>query len=125
MEETIMQKKSNNGRTNSNNPQNKNPDSLDNIGYIQYLNRQILKLINSILMGSLPIDEHLKKTALEKDARVLGNKSNMAQVISEVADTELKIEKQRMPVSNAPPPDVPMDEKDVSLVNQYIDKNKK
>ena len=109
----------NNTNNNAKNPKN------DNISYIHHLNRKLLHAINKILSRELPEDEKERKRILADQERILGGKNSVAAALGDVADTELKIEKQRptmMVQENAEASF--LDEKDEALVDEFIEKNK-
>ncbi len=113
-------------------------DKLDNITFIQYLNRLVLEEAEVAMTLELPSetmdeeDEELKKTTEYKKARqskrnilrrrnrMYGLKNPLVWVFEKIADTELKIAKHQ-PASPQTPP--PLDERDAALVQEYLRRN--
>lgn len=123
----------------------KDTDQLDNIGYIQYLNRRILEEAEEHITGRLPGDagegvvpvraddkdatpptpaqlevSAKRKVILNRRHRMWGIKNPIIWILEKIADTELKILKGRPPASVDAPP--PMDEKDIAIVKDFLNK---
>jgi hypothetical protein len=96
----------------------------DNINYIHFLNRKFLHAINKILSRQLPHDDDERKQMIQEEERLLGGKNSIASALGDVADTELKIEKQRPSNVTAANPPPPLDDNDVKLMRDYTDKHK-
>lgn len=96
----------------------------DNISYIRCLNNKLLHAINRLLSRELPVDEAERLRFLQEQERILGEKKSVAATLGDVADTELKIEKQRSGVVMPENAVLFFDEKDEALVDDFIAKNK-
>lgn len=107
-------------RRNKKNKKKPSQAAKDNIGYIHTIQRKLLDAINGMLTQRMPEEPEERKRVLEEQERILGPKNSIAGVLGDVADTELKIEKQRPPV--APPPTENLDDKDIAVVRHYLER---
>lgn len=146
----------------------KETDNLDNISFIQYLNRMVLEEAKIAITTDLPgddeipaspvrvekdkngqnigvsgdnsepvpeappkteeqeINEMLKKNILKRRHRMYGIKNPLVWVLEKIADTELKIEKQR-PSAPAKSKEEPMvlGDKDQAIIKHFIETHSK
>ncbi len=102
-----------------------NLDKLDNIEYVTYVNRLILKKIRV----GITIAPANSKTEKENFGayydHVMGKNSSLIEALAQVADIALKIDKQRpkkdVVLENAPT----LDEKDMAIINHYMQRHSK
>lgn len=97
-------------------------DKLDNIDYVIYLNRQLLKKIR-LAIGRTPLECEDSKKALDSYREAIFGKQSYVGALSDIADIELKIEKQRPSVVDTENNDVVIDEKDKAIVEHFIARN--
>jgi hypothetical protein len=123
-------------------------EKLDNIRFIQYLNRRILEEAEEAILGELPGDrgdgvqpeqrrddntvvgatpeqltvDQKKRVILKRRNRMWGIKNPIIWILEKIADTELKIAKAQPP-ELANDPQTPMDEKDIALMRDYVNRN--
>ena len=129
--------------------QTENLDKLNNIALVQYLNRLILKeayktitegLVcdNKIAPGKTkapkPYGQGYKNATLEERLRIaermlaenkharMWGKDTLLAVFDRIANTELKIEKQRGNPPTEEPTYIMLDEKDIALVEHYLER---
>jgi hypothetical protein len=128
----------------------KNNDTMDNIEFIQHLNRLILEEAEKSITDGLPLDNKLsvedskkqeeaigkcssvaekerlsvRNAILHRLARMFGKNRGVVDVLEKLADTELKIDKQRPAAPREDHKPVPMDDRDIALVMDFVRKQK-
>jgi hypothetical protein len=129
----------------------KDTDNFDNINFIKYLNRKVLIEAEEAMTLDLPGDDKIpptpvraddehaqpfvespeeqrkdaenqvkKKNILKRRNRMYG-KNPLLWAFEKITDIELKILKNRTPVAIPDAPE-PMDEKDIALVQEFLNK---
>lgn len=100
------------------------PPKDDNIMLIIELNRLLLQAVHRAIKEQYPQEKLQREALIAQYAQLFGAKQSLATVLGEVADTELKIEKQRPKRQVQDEPQWVISEKDLALVQHYLDKQK-